>query len=322
MSNPVIDPLSLIAPRRKITGITAVLLPFADSGQIDFSAFERLVSRTVAAGLTPAVNMDTGFGNLLSVEQRQAVLERTQAVCGGGRFVAGAFVGDKPGEQFNADAYAKRMEEITNAGGVPVIFQSYGLAHQPDEVIVANYRRLAEFCDEFIAFELGQMFAPFGNIYSLDVYRQLMAIDRCSGAKHSSLRRDLEWQRLVLRDATRPDFKVYTGNDLAIDMVIYGSDYLLGLSCFTPDAFARRDALWAAGDSGWNEVNDLLQHLGFLAFRDPVPAYKHSAAMFLKARGWLTSDATHPQSPQRGAADRELLEQIATRLDSLLAEAV
>ncbi len=36
----------------------------------------------------------------------------------------------------------------------------------------------------------------------------------------------------------RPDFKVLTGNDLAIDMVIYGSDYLLGLSTFAPDAFS------------------------------------------------------------------------------------
>ena len=31
---------------------------------------------------------------------------------------------------------------------------------------------------------------------------------------------------------------VLTGNDLAIDMVMYGSDYLLGLSTFAPEAFA------------------------------------------------------------------------------------
>ena len=36
----------------------------------------------------------------------------------------------------------------------------------------------------------------------------------------------------------RPDFLVFTGNDLAIDMVMYGSDYLLGLSTFAPDLFA------------------------------------------------------------------------------------
>ncbi|MFM7816375.1 MAG: dihydrodipicolinate synthase family protein, partial [Verrucomicrobiota bacterium] len=124
----------------------------------------------------------------------------------------------------------------------------------------------------------------------------------------------LEWQRLVLRDAIRPDFRVYTGNDLAIDMVMYGSDYLLGLSTFAPDVFARRDAAWAAGDPAFHELNDLLQYLGFLAFRPPVPAYKHSAAQFLKLRGWIGCDDTHPRSPRRPESDREILADIVARL--------
>ena len=65
---------------------------------------------------------------------------------------------------------------------------------------------------------------------------------------------------------------MFTGNDLAIDMVMYGSDYLLGLSTFAPDVFARRDAAWAAGDPAFYELNDWLQYLGFLTFRQPVPA--------------------------------------------------
>ncbi|TWT40760.1 dihydrodipicolinate synthase family protein [Botrimarina hoheduenensis] len=314
-----VDPLELIQPRRRITGITAVLLPYCSAGEVDWPAFESLLKRTVAAGLTPAVNMDTGYVNLLDDATRGAVLARTAAVLGGERFVAGAFVADCPGDAFDLAAYATQIDGIQATGGVPVIFQSFGLAHQPDEAILRGYQALAERCDEMIAFELGTMFAPFGRVYSLEVYRELMAIRRCTGAKHSSLRRDLEWQRLALRNRVRPDFRVYTGNDLAIDMVVYGSDYLLGLSCFAPDAFALRDAMWEAGDSGWNEVNDLLQHLGFLAFRDPVPAYKHSAAMFLKERGWIGDPATHPRSPKRGSADRELLAQIATRLELTLA---
>src|SRR5204863_484024 len=86
-----------------------------------------------------------------------------------------------------------------------------------------------------------------------------------------------------------------------------GSDYLLGLSTFAPDLFARRDAMWAAGDPAFYELNDALQYLGFLAFRAPVPAYKHSAAMFLRMRGMIDCDATHPRSPRRPESDRELL---------------
>jgi hypothetical protein len=97
-------------------------------------------------------------------------------------------------------------------------------------------------------------------------------------------------------------------------MIMYGSDYLLGLSTFAPDAFARRDALWAAGDPAYYELNDLLQYLGFFAFRPPVPAYKHNAAQFLKLRGWIACADTHPQSPQRPASDRDVLRDLADRL--------
>jgi dihydrodipicolinate synthase/N-acetylneuraminate lyase len=139
------------------------------------------------------------------------------------------------------------------------------------------------------------MFAPFGQIYSLEMVRELMQIPQITGMKHSSLRRELEWQRLALRDEVRPEFKIYTGNDLAVDMVMYGSDYLLGITTFAPEAFALRDKLWADDDAAFYELNDLLQYLGTFAFRPPVPAYKHSAAQFLKILGRINCDAPHPR---------------------------
>ena len=49
--------------------------------------------------------MDTGYVHLLDDAQRQEVLGRTRAVLGGRPFVAGAFVGDRPGDPFDRDAY-------------------------------------------------------------------------------------------------------------------------------------------------------------------------------------------------------------------------
>ena len=307
-----IDPLTLLRPRRKITGLSAVLLPFTEAGTIDWAGFDRHLTRTAEAGLTPAVNMDTGYVNLLSSDERNAVLDRTQSVLGGGKFVAGAYVGDQPDAAFNPEAYVREIGAIQERGGVPVIFQSFGLVAQGD--VVSRYATLAKHCDQFIGFELGSMFAPFGKIYDLETYSGLMSLQACLGAKHSSLNRSLEWERLVLRDAQRPDFKVFTGNDLAIDLVMYGSDYLLGLSSFAPDIFARRDAWWEAGDPQFYELNDRLQYLGFLAFRPPVPAYKHSASQFLKLRGWLNSDTPHPQAIRRPESDVEILRDLADRL--------
>lgn len=303
---------------RKPLGMSAVLLPFGADGAIDWPGFEAHVARTVAAGLVPAVNMDTGYAPLLDDATRTQALERTRDTCRGARFVAGAGVFDKPGDTFDRETYQARVEEVQQHKGQPVIFQSHGLTALPDGDIADAYASITKDCDAFIAFELGTMFAPFGKIYSLEVYEQLMNLPNCIGAKHSSLSRQLEWDRLNLRDKTRKDFHVFTGNDLAIDMVMYGSDYLLGLSTFAPDLFAKRDALWADGDAAFYETNDLLQYLGFFAFRGPVPAYKHDAAMFMKLRGWIDCDDTHPQSPKRPDADREVLAEIVPRVEAML----
>lgn len=309
-----ISPISRLKPNRRITGISAILLPFTDDGAVDWDGFSAHVARTSAAGLTPAVNMDTGYVNLLTDDLRQQVLARTRETLGSAPFAAGAFVGDTPGAAFAADTYHRQIDQIQDCGGTPIIFQSFGLTSQSRDDIIASYAAIGAYCPQFIAFELGTMFAPFGKIYDLDTYAGLVSIPQCIGAKHSSLSRVLEWERLDLRDRVRPDFKVFTGNDLAVDMVMYGSDYLLGLSTFAPDLFAQRDAMWEAGDPAFYELNDLLQYLGFFAFRSPVPAYKHSAAQFLKLRGWIQSDATPPGATRRPDSDVDILRELGQRL--------
>lgn len=314
---PTSPPFDLLKPGRPIEGISALLLPLLADGSIDWESFDRHVRRTRDVGLTPAVNMDTGYVHLLSPAQRLEVLDRTRQVLGGGPFVAGAFVKDSPGDAVALDAYRQVIDDIQSRGGTPVIFPSHGLTALPADALISAYESLARGCDRFIGFELGTMFAPFGAVYDLPTYERLMRIPQCIGAKHSSLSRTLEWDRLRLRNKVRPDFRVYTGNDLAIDMVMYGSDYLLGLSSFAPDLFARRDAYWSSGDERFFELNDLLQYLGFFAFRNPVPAYKHSAAQFLHLRGWTATDQTFPGSPTRPESDRDVLRDLARRLESL-----
>ena len=311
------DPLQLMRPNRKIMGISAILLPFTGASQIDWGGFESHLARTAEAGLTPAVNMDTGYVNLLDDENRHAVLSRTHDVLGTGSFVAGAFVDDRPGDGWNAARYLQQIDSIQRFGGTPIIFQSFGLVEQRGDGVLAAYAEIAASCSRFIAFELGEMFAPFGRIYDLDTFAGLMEIPQCIGAKHSSLDRVLEWERLRLRDERRPDFRVFTGNDLAIDMVMYGSDYLLGLSTFAPDLFAKRDACWSQGNPAFYELNDVLQYLGHFAFRAPVPSYKHSAAQFLRLRGWISSDAPHPSAGRRPESDVAVLREIVDRLELL-----
>lgn len=302
-------------PGRTITGMSAVLLPHTAEGAIDWPAVEAHVERTVVAGLTPAVNMDTGYVQLLADADKERVLDLTAAVTGG-VFVAGAYVPDSAGAAFDLGGYVAAAAAIAARGGTPVVFPSHGLNEHGDDGWVASLQALGAELDEFIGFELGAMFVPYGRIPSLDAYGALLEIPSCTGAKHSSLSRQLEWDRLALRDRVRPDFRVFTGNDLAIDMVRYGSDYLLGLSTFAPEAFAARDRMWAQQDPGFWELNDLLQYLGFFTFRPPVPGYRHDAATWFTLRGWASSDATPVGAPRRPESDRAILADILERLEA------
>ena len=312
------DPFTLLRPRRKVTGISAILLPFTTDRRIDWSNFAAHVGRTAAAGITPAVNMDTGYVHLLDDATRGEALRLARATLGSGELVAGACVVDAPGAAFDEAAYGRQLDMIAAVGATPVIFPSFGLTAGSDADMIARTRALAGRCERFIGFELSTEFVPSGRVLGLDAYEEMMQIPNCIGAKHSSLSRRLEWQRLALRDRVRPEFHVFTGNDLAIDMVRYGSDWLLGLSTAAPEAFARRDHWWAAGDSRCDELDDALQALGDFAFRRPVPAYKHSMAQALHLKGLIASDEPHPQSPRRPGSDREIIATILERIDGAM----
>ena len=312
-------------PGRVVHGISAVLLPYR-AGRIDEAGFRRHLGRTLRAGLRPAVNMDTGYVDLLRPDEKRQVLAWTREAVGAHDwFAAGALPSSGAVTRGStasgatatacAEAYLQECSAIADAGGVPVIFPSEATASLDDDGLIQFFREVAAAGAKFIAFELGAVFNPNGRIFSEPVLDALMGLPQCIGLKHSSLDRATELDRLDRRDRLRPDFVIYSGNDLAADMIEYGSDYLLGLSTFAPELFAARDRAWAAGDARYLDWRDLIQYLGWVGFRQPVPAYKHSAAIFLKLTGGLESDEPHPRAPQREEWDRDLLADAARRLE-------
>jgi len=312
---PIERALARIRPNRRIYGITAVLLPFKENGAPDLEQFERHLRLTVKAGLEPAINMDTGFGPQLSPALRRDVLALTRKVLGNSApFTSGACALGYEDEPLAA--YKKSVRDILDFGATPIVFQHAIFNDRSGAEIAKLYTDILAGAPRAFAFELGKQFAPFGQIYSLETYERLLDLPNLVGAKHSSLDRRLELQRLDLRDRKRPDWHVFTGNDLAIDMVMFGSDYLLGLSTFDPEAFALRDNWWAAGDARFFQLNDALQALGMVAFRDPVPAYKHSAAEYLNLTGRMTNAGVHPSCPRRPTWEREILEPLAAMIEA------
>lgn len=300
-------------PGRRVQGIAAALLPLESDGRIAVEAFQRHLVATHRSGLMNAVNMDTGYINYLSESEKKDVLRWTREALGNDvPFVAGAYIEGLEGE--TVALYRQQIDAITSSGGTPILFQTARLKGKPGSELAAVYQAVCGGYESVIAFELGEMFAPNGEILSPETVARLMDIPEIKGMKHSSLDRGIEFERLVLRDRLRPDFRIYTGNDLGIDMIEYGSDYLLGLATFAPEKFAERDRFWEAEDPAYYKLADALQYLGNVAFRAPVPAYKHSAAVFLHLTGRIPSNRPHPKSPQRPAWEAEMLQDCAQRL--------
>ena len=316
MDTPVMTIESLLSrqrPRRKVQGIAAALLPFEADGKIAVESFQNHLRATHRAGLMNAVNMDTGYVNYLNNTEKRDVLRWTRNALGEGvPFVAGAYIEGQSGEI--VDLYRVQIEPIVRAGGIPILFQTARLHGKSPKEKADTYRAICEGYPYVLAFELGKMFAPNGEIFDEDTVHRLMDIPAIKGMKHSSLDRLIELERLALRDQRRPDFRIYTGNDLGINMIEYGSDYLLGLATFAPEKFAERDRLWEAGDASYYALSDALQYLGNVAFRAPVPAYKHSAAVFLHLTGRIPTDRAHKKNPPRPAWEPEMLRDCAVRL--------
>jgi 4-hydroxy-tetrahydrodipicolinate synthase len=299
--------------RRKVQGIAAALLPYESDGRVAVEVFQQHLVATHRAGLMNAVNMDTGYVNYLTDAEKQDVLRWTRDALGKDiPFVAGAYIEDRAGDVVTL--YRQQVDSIVGFGGIPILFQTGRLRGTSAREKAEAYQTVCQGYPHVLAFELGPMFAPNGEIFDEEIVRRLMDIPEIKGIKHSSLDRLLELERIALRDSHRPDFRIYTGNDLGIDMIEYGSDYLLGLATFAPEKFAERDRLWESGDPDYYAISDALQYLGDVAFREPVPAYKHSAAVFLHLVGRIPSDLTHPKNPKRPSWEWQILHDCARRL--------
>jgi dihydrodipicolinate synthase/N-acetylneuraminate lyase len=300
-------------PFRKVRGIAAALLPYQTNGRIDVESFQRHLVATHQAQLTNAVNMDTGYVNLLTETEKCDVLSWTRAALGKAvKFVAGAYIENQEGDVVSL--YRQQLDSIVSFGALPILFQTARLHGKSAREKVATYKAVCKGYEEVLAFELSPKFAPNGEIFDESTARGLMEISELKGMKHSSLDRLLELDRLALRDAHRPDFRIFTGNDLGINMIEYGSDYLLGLATFTPEKFAERDRLWETGDARYYQLSDALQYLGNVAFREPIPAYKHSAAAFLHLTGRIPTDLPHPESATRPPWEAQILRDCVQRL--------
>ncbi len=175
-------------PGRKVQGIAAALLPFEADGRIAVEAFQNHLRATQRCGLINAVNMDTGYVNYLSEGEKLDVLRWTREALGkDAPFVGGAYIEGQTGDI--VELYRKQMDATVANGGIPILFQTGRLHGESSSEKASIYAEVCRGYPHVLAFELGQMFAPNGEIFDEETFRRLMDIPEIKGIKHSSLDR-------------------------------------------------------------------------------------------------------------------------------------
>ena len=150
--------------QRKVQGIAAALLPYESDGSVAVEAFQQHLRATHRAGLMNAVNMDTGYVNYLSDAEKLDVLRWTREALGEGvPFVAGAYIENQSGDV--VALYRQQIEPIVRAGGIPILFQTARLHGASAQEKAAVYQAVCNGHPNVLAFELGKMFAPNGEIF-------------------------------------------------------------------------------------------------------------------------------------------------------------
>src|SRR2546422_2285480 len=163
-------------------------------------AFQNHLRITHRAGLMNAVNMDTGYVNYLSGAEKLNVLRWTREALGKDvQFVGGAYIEGQAGDL--VQLYRREMDAIVAHGGIPILFQTSRLHGKSSAEKAAAYAAVCRGYSHVLAFELGPMFAPNGEIFDEETVRRLMEIPEIRGMKHSSLDRLIELERLAVFEA-------------------------------------------------------------------------------------------------------------------------
>ena len=89
----------------------------------------------------------------------------------------------------------------------------------------------------------------------------------------------------------------------------------LGATSSASSAKKSEDSVfWEEEDERYYELADALQYLGNVGFRTPVPAYKHSCAVFQHLLERIPSSDPHPSCPRRPDWEEEIMQDCALRL--------
>ncbi|MCI0394786.1 MAG: dihydrodipicolinate synthase family protein [Chloroflexi bacterium] len=277
--------------------VPAAVLPMTADYQPDYDAYARYLEWLISENAVAlAINMDTGEGPQLTVEERRRAAEVAVEVAAGACTVVAGVMGA-------TTAGAVEMAKIYRDAGVDglVVFPSAAFRNDPlDRRIPVDYHRaIAE--ETGLPIILFQLAPVFGGVnFSRETLLHLLEIPQVVAVKEASFDAQyFAFTKETLNKAGRP-ITLLTGNDRFItESFLLGAEgALLGFGAIGCGMVADMIRVFAAGDyAAGVAMKPRVQGFADVIYADPVLDYRARCKVALAHIGVLTHDQTYVRPP-------------------------
>ena len=283
---------------------TALVTPFAATGDVDEPRFRALVERQIASGVPLLVPCGTTgeAATLDPQEQRRLIALTVEVARGRARVIAG--VGS------NATAVTIERARAARAAGADAILVVAPYYNKPTQAgLVAHFRAVAEAVDVLPVVLYNVPGRTASNISAATTLTLARERDNIVGTKEAS--GDLQQIMAILRDRP-PHFRVLSGDDaVTLPLIALGADGVVSVvSNEAPDLMARLTELALRGE--WAAARALHYRLLPLMEANFIESNPGPAKAALAALGLLEEHYRLPLVPVQ--------EQTRARLRAALSE--
>lgn len=277
--------------------VPAAVLPMTVDYQLDYGAYARYLEWLIAENaVSLAINMDTGEGPQLTVEERRRAAEVAVEVAAGTCTVVAGVMG-------STTAGAVELAKIYRNAGVDglVVFPNAAFRNDPlDPRIPVDYHRtIAE--ETGLPIILFQLAPVFGGVnFTRETLLYLLEIPQVVAIKEASFDAQyFAFTKETLDMAGRP-ITLLTGNDRFItESFLLGAEgALLGFGAIGCGMVAGMIQAFAIGDyESGVAMKPRVQGFADVIYADPVLDYRARCKVALAHIGVLTRDQTYVRPP-------------------------
>jgi len=288
--------------------IPAIVTPMTNDGALDLPALRRYAGWLAEQGpVALAVNVDTGEGPHLTMDEKRQTLETVAEAVAGKCKVVGGVTGPS-----TAQGVASARAARDSGADALLIFPIPAFLGQPlnPEVPYRYHAAIAEAVElPLILFQLQP--ALGGVLFTTEILHRLITIPSVTAIKEASFDAMRFLQvKAALASASRK-ITFLTGNDNFIcESFILGAEgALLGFSTLgTREQVKMLDAVRRGDITEARELGDCLQPLADVIFAPPVTDYRSRTKEALKMLGILENTTVRAPLLPVSAAERETIQ--------------